>query len=228
MSDKNIKSWADDDRPREKLTQKGREALSDAELLAILLGSGTRELNAVELARKLLRDVCRNDLVRLSKLSLKELKSIKGIGQAKAITIMAALELGRRARETRGLNTVLNSAQKAYEYLIPYLADLDVEKFYVIYLSNKLAVLGCEQIGSGGITATVVDPIVVFKKALEHSATNIIISHNHPSGNLRPSEADRNLTKRIDEGCKILGIKLNDHLIIGTNEYYSFVENGEL
>lgn len=228
MSDKNIKSWADDDRPREKLAHKGREALSDAELLAILLGSGTRELNAVELARKLLRDVCKNDLIRLSKLGLKELKSLKGIGEAKAITILAALELGRRARETRGLHTILNSAQKAYEYLIPYLADFEVEKFYVIYLSSKLAVLGCEQIGAGGITATVVDPIVVFKKALEHSATNIIISHNHPSGNLKPSEADRNLTKRIDEGCKILGIKLNDHLIIGNNEYYSFVENGEL
>lgn len=228
MKYRTLKSWANDDRPREKLATKGRESLSDAELLAILLGSGTRELNAVELARHLLIDHCDSNLVRLSKKSLSELKSIKGIGEAKAITILAALELGRRAREARGLNVIINSAQKAYEYLIPYLSDLDVEKFFTIYLSTNMSVLGCEQIGSGGITTTVVDPIIVFKKALQYSATNIILSHNHPSGNLRPSEADRALTRRIDEGCKILGIKLNDHLIIGNNEFYSFAENGDL
>lgn len=228
MNVKNIKTWADDDRPREKLATKGRESLSDAELLAILLGSGTRELNAVELARKLLREVCNFDLIRLSRLSLKDLTSVKGIGEAKAITILAALELGRRTREARGLNTILNTSQKAYEFLIPYLADLEVEKFYVIYMSNRHSVLGCEQIGSGGITSTTVDPIIVFKKALEYSATCIIVSHNHPSGNLKASEADRALTKRLADGGKLLGIKLIDHLIIGHNEYYSFADNGDL
>ncbi|KFD40053.1 hypothetical protein AT05_01535 [Schleiferia thermophila str. Yellowstone] len=223
-----IKNWADDDKPREKLILKGRESLSDSELIAILLGSGTRELNAVELARKLLTEVCNNDLIKLSRLNFRELKSIKGIGEAKAVTILAAMELGRRCRETRSLKTVINTSQKAYEFLIPYLSDYEVEKFYVLYLNNKNNVLGCEHIGAGGINAAYVDPIVVFKKAFEYSANNLILAHNHPSGNLNPSEADRQITKRLKEGGTILNINVLDHIIVGQNEYYSFADNGEI
>ncbi|MFN4298803.1 MAG: RadC family protein [Thermaurantimonas sp.] len=225
MSNRSIKDLAEDDRPREKLETKGREALSDAELLAILLGSGTREMNAVELARQVL-DKCDKNLLRLARMSLEELKSIKGIGKAKAITILAALELGRRTRDTRNENeTIIDRIDKAYDYLNRYLADLNVERFYALYLSNRLAVLRCELIGSGGVTATTVDPIVVFKKALECSATRVIVAHNHPSGNMRPSEADRALTKRLEEGGKLLGIQLIDHYIFGHNECYGILRD---
>lgn len=225
---KGIKSWSENDRPREKLVAKGPSALSDAELLAILIGSGNREESAVDLCRRILGSVS-NDLMALGSLSVQDLKQFKGMGEVKSITLKAALELSirRRASESKVDIKVQNSSQ-AYERFLEYMSDLKHEEFWVMSLSISLSVLGIQKIGEGGFTATYVDTKRIFKTALSHSASKIMIAHNHPSGNLKPSEQDINLTKRIRDAAKIMDIGLLDHIIVTGRGYYSFADEGIL
>jgi DNA repair protein RadC len=223
-----IKQWAEDDRPREKLMLKGRQVLSDAELLAILLGSGTPDTTAVDLCKEILI-MANNDLNQLSKLTVKELTQIKGIGPAKAITIIAAMELTRRRKdETTSVKPKVQTSRDAYLHLKPYLLDLPTEEFYVLLLNRANNVIKTEKISQGGITGTVVDQRIIFKAALDHMATSIIVAHNHPSGNTKPSDADVNLTRKIKETGTLMDIPLMDHLIITSNGYYSFADEGNL
>jgi len=223
-----IKSWAEQDRPREKLLLKGRTVLSDAELIAILIGSGNSEQTAVELSQHIL-NACENNLTTLSRLSVKDLEKFKGIGEAKAISIIAALELGRRRREVDSpLRAKITSSQSAYELLRGDLSDLGHEEFWMILLKRNNEVIKKERISSGGVSGTVVDTKIVFKRALEHSSSGIIIAHNHPSGNLEPSHEDIRLTKRIKEAGKALDIAVLDHLIITDHHFYSFADNDTL
>lgn len=225
---KGIKSWSQDDRPREKLVAKGPSALSDAELLAILIGSGNREESAVDLCRRILGSVS-NDLMALGSLSVQDLMQFKGMGEVKSITLKAALELSirRRASESKVDVKVQNSSQ-AYERFLEYMSDLKHEEFWVMSLSISLSVLSIQKIGEGGFTATYVDTKRIFKTALSHSASKIMIAHNHPSGNLKPSEQDINLTKRIRDAAKIMDIGLLDHIIVTGRGYYSFADEGIL
>lgn len=221
-----IKFLAEDDRPREKLMQKGRQALSDAELIAILIGSGSRNESAVQLSQRILREQ-NNDLNKLSKLSIEELCSFKGIGEAKAVSIAAALELGRRKRDTDKDNrVVIQSSGTAYEILRPHLADLPHEEFWILLLNRANRVLKAECVSKGGISATLVDARIVFKPAILNNASSIILAHNHPSGNLRASDEDVKLTKRLKEAGRLFDIQIFDHLIIGDNAYYSFADQG--
>jgi DNA repair protein RadC len=222
----NIKSWAEEDRPREKLILKGRAALSDAELLGVLIGSGIRNMTAVDLAKLILQSAG-NDLNQLAKLSVKDLSKFKGIGEAKAITIVSALELGRR-RKNSEIKTVtkIQSPQQVFEYFKPYLLDLPHEEFWILILSQASEIIKAEKISSGGITGTVADPKIIFKKALEHLGTQIILCHNHPSGNLKPSQADITLTKKLTEAGKLLDITVVEHLIFCNNGYLSFRDEG--
>lgn len=226
---KGIKSWAEDDRPREKLLVKGRNALSNAELLAIILGSGSVGESALDLARRILNDY-HNNLNELGKISVKELvKKYKGVGEAKAINIIAALELGRRRKLSDPLERPkISSSRDAFENILPYLEDLDREEFYVILLNHANKILKVEQISKGGIAMVVVEPRALIKTALEQNATGIILFHNHPSGALKPSTQDINLTKKVSEACKLFDISVLDHLIIGHNNYYSFADEGLL
>lgn len=223
-----IKFWAEDDRPREKLQSKGREALSNAELLAILLGSGNSEDSAVDLAKKILSSVSDN-LVELSKLNLKALQKFKGIGQVKAITIVAALELGRRRRAADVLirNKVVTSSD-AFELFAAKLEDLNHEQFWIIMLDNSARLIELKQLSTGGVTGTIVDAKLVFKMALEHGAVSIIVSHNHPSGQLKPSDQDIRITKQLVAAGKTLDINVLDHIIVAGNSYYSFADEGIL
>lgn len=223
-----IKFWAEDDRPREKLQTKGREALSNAELLAILLGSGNSEDSAVDLAKKILAAVSDN-LVELSKLNLKALQKFKGIGQVKAITIVAALELGRRRRAADILikNKIISS-KDAYELFASKLEDLNHEQFWLIMLDNASRLIDFKQLSTGGVTGTVVDAKMVFKMALDYGAVSIIMSHNHPSGQLKPSDQDIKITKQLVAAGKTLDIKVLDHIIVAGNSYYSFADEGIL
>lgn len=221
-----INQWNEDDRPREKLIHKGRQALSDSELIAILLGSGTRNESAVELARKILA-LCRNNLNELASLSLKDLMKIKGIGEAKAITIAAALELGRRRKETEWHEKPqIQSSKDAYDQLWPHMADLDHEQFWVLLLNRANKVLSAKKVSQGGMTGTVADPKLIFKTAIENDACYIILSHNHPSGNLRPSQSDIDLTKKLREAGKLMEIQVLDHIIVAAGKYYSFADEG--
>ncbi len=223
-----IKSLAEEDRPREKMLLKGRTALSDAELLAILIGSGTPGESAVLLAQKILHEAG-NNLHELGKRSIKELQKPKGIGQAKAITIAAALELGRRrALATPTERSVVRSSRDVYQLVAPVLNDLRHEEFWVIYLNRANHVLGKEQLSLGGTTGTVVDVKVVFKKALEANAISIIAVHNHPSGQLKPSQADIQLTKNLVAAGKVLDLPLADHIIVSELGYFSFADEGML
>jgi DNA repair protein RadC len=223
-----IKNWAEADRPREKLLEKGRQTLSDAELIAILLGSGTKELSAVELAKKILHQTG-NDLNKLGKLSIKELMQHKGIGEAKAITIAAALELGRRRKDTDSKQqAVIKSSKEAYEFISPYLSDLHHEEFWAIYLSRNNTVIYQSKIGQGGINATIADIRIILKTAIEHLASGIIICHNHPSGNIKPSESDITLTQKIKEAAKLMDINLIDHIIFTDKSYFSFADEAKL
>lgn len=227
-TERTIKSWAEEDRPREKLMAKGKAALTDAELIAILMGSGTRELTAVDLAQLILRSVNHN-LHELAKLSLKDLMKFKGVGEAKAISILAALELGRRRKDSEVLKKPkITCADDAYEVIRPHLMDLNHEQFWVILLSRSNEVLKKVQISAGGVSGTVADPKFIFKEALEQLASGIILVHNHPSGNLKPSVADIDLTKKIKEGGKFLDIPVLDHLIFTNTAYFSFAEDGLL
>ena len=222
-----ICDWAVDDRPREKLLQKGPAALSHAELLAILIHSGNRELSAVSLAQSILLG-CGNDLSELARLGLYELSRFAGIGEAKAATIMAAMELGRR-RQTAALSsnrTVLYNSADAAALLKPLLEDQPCETFYAVYLNHANKVLGHSCISTGGRTSTTVDPRLVFEAALLHKATRILLCHNHPSGNLRPSHADVTMTLRLKEAGKLLDIDVIDHVIVADTGYFSLREDG--
>ncbi|HET6227201.1 MAG TPA: DNA repair protein RadC [Bacteroidia bacterium] len=224
----NIKSWAREDRPREKLLDKGRHLLSEAELIAILIGSGTKEETAVELSKRILVNV-NNNLHELSKLSVQELMKFKGIGEAKALSIVAALELGRRRKEKEAVKRDKVTASKdVYDIMKPHLVDLPHEEFWLLMLNRGNFVIKKELISRGGVAGTVVDTKIIFKTAVDHYASSIIICHNHPSGNLKPSEADIKVTKSIKEAGKIMEIPLLDHLIITEDSYYSFGDEGQI
>ena len=221
-----IPQWAEDDRPREKLLIKGRSTLSDAELLAILLGTGTKALSAVDLAKQILQQADQN-LNNLARLSVKDLIKIKGIGEAKAISIVSALELGRRRKESvsPGRPRITNSID-VVEIMKQDLMDLNHEEFWIIILNRANYVLRKNKISSGGISGTVADPKLIFKSALDHSGSSIILVHNHPSGNLQPSQADISLTKTLKEAGKFLEIPVLDHIIVSDNSYFSFADEG--
>lgn len=223
-----MRNWSEDDQPREKLALKGKAALTDAELLAIIIGSGSRNLSALELSKRILLSV-ENNLNALCKLSLAQLKSFKGIGQVKAVTIVAALELGRRKRneETKEL-TKINSSQSIFELMRPILGELPHEEFWAVYMNNSNKVLSKNQLSKGGITGTLVDVRLVFKVALEIGATAIILCHNHPSGTLIASDADKQITRKLRVAGDNLDIKILDHLIITENNYFSFADDGIL
>ncbi|MCF8258051.1 MAG: DNA repair protein RadC [Flavobacteriales bacterium] len=223
-----IRSWAEDDRPREKLLLKGRAALSDAELIAILISSGNSEESAVDLSKRILGSLG-NDLGRLGKLNVKDLTTFKGIGEAKAISIIAALELGRRRKDTEPLKRPkIITSQAAFELIYPHLGDLRHEEFWIIMLDRSNRLLGIEHVSRGGVSGTVADPKLVFRPALQHLATGIILCHNHPSGNLKPSDEDISLTRKMRLAGQSIDIGVLDHIIIGEQDYYSFADNGML
>ncbi len=223
-----IKQWSKDDRPREKLLTTGAENLSNSELLAILLRSGTPKKNALELAMELLR-LGKNNLVELGKLSVKQLMAIDGIAEAKAITIAAALELGRRRQAATSLDkTTVKGSQDIAQFLRQKLGDYRREVFAVLYLNRANKVNHFEIISEGGITGTIADPRVILRKALEQDAVSIILCHNHPSGSLRPSRADESLTIKIREASRYLDIAVLDHIIVSERGYYSFADEGLL
>jgi len=221
-----IKDWAEDDQPREKLLYKGPAALSNAELIAILIGSGNNEESAVALSKRIMNEV-NDNLAELSRLTIPDLQRYKGIGEAKAITIAAALELGRR-RSTSILNEKpqLKDSKTAFILLQKELGDLNYENFCILLLNRANKVLRAVKISDGGITGTVVDPRKVFKIALDNNATSIILGHNHPSGQLSPSDADIKLTRKLKEAGEMLDLPVLDHLIIGDGNYYSFADEG--
>ncbi len=223
-----IKTWAEEDRPREKLMLKGKAALSDAELLGILINSGIQQYTAVDLAKLILSSI-NHDLNQLAKLTIKELSKFKGIGEARAITIVSALELGRRRKETEPQARVsITGSYVAYQTLRPHLMDLLHEEFWILLLNRANHVIRPVQISTGGIAGTAADPKLIFKHALEHLASGIILAHNHPSGNLHPSQADKDLTRKLKEAGKLLDIPILDHLIIADQKYLSFMDEGLL
>lgn len=223
-----ITSWAEADRPREKLLSKGKHNLSDAELLGILLGSGSREQTAVGLAQDILRSTG-NDLNELGKRSIADFMKFKGIGEAKAITIAAALELGRRRQLTDiRERPKITCSRDSYNVIAPILMDLPHEEFWILLLNRANKVIDRKQVSLGGTTGTVVDAKVVFKKAIEGQAIYLVLAHNHPSGNLFPSPQDLSLTKKLVEAGKLLSIRILDHLIIGDKGYYSFADEGQM
>ena len=219
-----IKNWSQDDQPREKLRDKGKAALSDAELVAILIGSGTKTESAVALSKRILASTD-NNLSELGKLSIKQLTAFKGIGEAKAISIIAALELGRRRRGADALERKkITSSVSVFELMQPVIGDLPHEEFWIVYLNNSNKVIQKNQLSKGGITGTLVDVRLALKTALEVSATAIILVHNHPSGTLKPSQADKDLTTKLKTAGQSLDIKVLDHLIITENAYFSFAD----
>lgn len=221
-----IKNWSPEDRPREKMILKGKASLSDAELIAILLGTGTSTLSAVDLAKKIMQGVDYN-LHELARLTVKDLVKIKGIGEAKAITIVAALELGRRRKELESdAKPKITGSKDAYEILKAELLDMPHEEFWILLLNRANRVIAKKQVSQGGVAGTVADPKIIFKMALESLASGIILAHNHPSGNLTASEADINLTKKLKEGGKLLEIQVLDHLILAGQKYFSFADEG--
>lgn len=223
-----IKHWAEEDRPREKLLLKGKSTLSDAELIAILLGSGTRTISAVDLAKHILKS-CDNDLNGIARLSVSDLMKFKGIGEAKAITIVSALELSRRRKDTSGQKRpVIKSSQDVYEALKGELLDQQHEEFWILLLKRNNEVIRKVQISKGGISGTVVDAKVLFKHALDHRASSLILIHNHPSGNNTPSQADLKLTKKMKEAGALIDIPVLDHLIFCNDSYFSFADESLL
>jgi DNA repair protein RadC len=221
-----IKEWAKDDRPREKLLSKNPMALSDSELLAILINNGTKDKTAVDLAKEILF-LGKNNLNELGKLSIKELMKIKGIGEAKAITIAAAMELGRRRQALTSLEKpVVKDSKEIANYLQAILRDHHHEVFAVVFLNRANKINHFEIISQGGITGTIADPRVILKKALEEDAVSIILCHNHPSGSLKPSKADEELTLKIKQAARYFDIKVLDHIIVSEGGYYSFADEG--
>ncbi len=223
-----IKNWAEDDRPREKLLLKGKAALSNAELIAILIGSGNREKSAVQLAQEIL-DGAGNNLIELSKMNVKELMRFRGMGPAKAVSVIAALELGKRRLSEKAIEKpVVNSSKKVYDYLLPDLSDSYYEQFFVLLLDNKNQIINKIQIGTGGMSNVSVDAKRIFKEAILHNASGIILAHNHPSNNTKPSPQDEQITKNIVNAGKVLNIRVLDHIIIGNDNYFSFADEGKL
>lgn len=228
MPNLGIKSWAEDDRPREKMTFKGKSVLSNAELLAIIIGSGTREISAVELAQQILDEV-ENNLCLLAKKNIQELMQHKGIGEAKAISIVAAMELTRRKlSEEKTTIKKISSSNDAYVKMKPLFSDLQHEEFHVLLLNRANGIIATQAISSGGLAGTVVDGKIVFKKALDFKASGIILAHNHPSGTLKPSTEDIQLTKKMVQFGKYIDLPVLDHLIITDNGYFSFADSGNL
>lgn len=225
---KGIKTWSEDDQPREKMRLKGAASLSDAELLAILLGSGSAKESALILARRILESV-NNNLIELSRLTLEDLQNFKGVGLAKAVSVRSALEIGRR-RELAGAldRKVIRSSSDAHALFKPILADLNHEEFWVLYLNNRNQVLGQRRISKGGLSGTTADPRQVFRIALQLHATGIILAHNHPSGNLNPSNADDQLTRNMSAGGEALIIRVLDHIVISSEGYFSYSDEGRL
>lgn len=223
-----IKNWNEDDRPREKLLLKGRIALSDAELIAILIGSGNRNESAVSLSQRILASV-NNNLSELGRLSISDLTEFKGIGEAKAVSITAAMELGRRRRTGEALERKkITSSKSVFEYVQPIIGELPHEEFWILYLNNSNKIIKSVQLSKGGITGTVVDIRLAFKEALQIGAVGIIMAHNHPSGTLKPSHADIQLTKKLKVAGESLDIKVLDHLIITEKAYFSFADENML
>ncbi len=223
-----IKHWADDDKPREKLLQKGRSILSDAELIAILIGSGSRAESAVELSKRILASV-NNNLNELGKLSVQQLMQFKGIGEAKAVTIAAALEMGRRRRGEVAMKIQkITQSRDAFELLQPIMGELEHEEFWILFLNNSNKVMHKAQLSKGGITGTLVDVRLIMKQALELGAVALILAHNHPSGTLRPSTADKQITQKVRQAGEALDVKVLDHLIITQRDYFSFADNALL
>ncbi len=221
-----IKAWAEEDRPREKLSSQGRRALTDAELIAILIGSGSRTESAVELSKRILHHYG-NDLNKLGKASVTELSRFKGIGEAKAISIIAALEIGRRRNDTESkAPEKINSSRDSYNVMRRHLMDLGHEEFWIILLNQGGKVISTELISKGGLTGTVADPKIIFGVALQHQAVSIILTHNHPSGTLRPSQLDIDLTKKITAAGRMLEINVLDHIIFTNESFYSFADEG--
>lgn len=221
-----IKSWAEEDRPREKMVLKGRHTLSDAELLAILIGSGNVGETAVDVARRILKEYS-NDLLRLSRCSIADLKKIKGIGEAKAILISAAFELGRRKQEAPEERSVkIRASTDAVSIFQPMLGDLLHEEFWSLYLNRANMIIGKERISAGGMSGTVADPRMIFRAALDKKAVSLILCHNHPSGNTQPSSADVQLTKNMAEAGKVLEINVLDHIIVTQKGFFSFADEG--
>ncbi|MDR9456385.1 MAG: DNA repair protein RadC [Salegentibacter sp.] len=223
-----IKQWAEDDRPREKLLQKGKLSLSDAELIAILIGSGSPNESAVQLSKRILASG-KNNLSELGKLSVQQLCNFKGVGPAKAVSIIAALELGRRRRIEEALERKkITSSASVFELMQPVIGELPHEEFWIIYLNNSNKVIEQLQLSKGGITGTLVDVRLTLKKALELSATSLILVHNHPSGTLLASEPDKQLTRKLKTAAQSLDIKVLDHVIVTENSYFSFADEGVL
>lgn len=223
-----IKHWSQDDQPREKLRDKGRSVLSNAELVAILIGSGNKAESAVELSKRILQSVD-NNLNALGKLSIKQLTAFKGIGEAKAVSIAAALELGRRRRleDVADVNEI-ESSRSVYDIMQPIIGELPHEEFWILYLNNSNKVIHKNQISKGGITSTLVDVRLVLKNALQVGAVALIMCHNHPSGGLKPSEADKEITNKLSLAAESLDIKVLDHLIVTHNSYFSFADENLL
>jgi DNA repair protein RadC len=223
-----IKQWSDDDKPREKMVLKGCSVLSDAELIAILIGSGSRNESAVALSKRILASV-NNNLNALGKLSIKQLMRFKGIGEAKAVTIAAALEIGRRRRGEEAQKIIkISSSRDAFELLQPSMGELRHEEFWIVYLNNANTILHTLQLSKGGMTGTLVDVRIVLKQALELGAVGLILAHNHPSGTLKPSKEDTSVTNKLKAAAATLDVKVLDHLIITQNDYYSFADEGLL
>ena len=224
----NINEWAVEDRPREKLLRLGAEALTNAELLAILIGSGSTTESAVDLMKHVLGD-CGNNLNQLGKLTVRQLTAYHGVGEAKAVTILAACELGKRRQKERALErTQLNSAVAIYDFMLPQMQDLDVEEAWVLFMNQNFKLLRCMRLSRGGITETSVDVRVVMKEALLSGATVLALCHNHPSGNVKPSTDDDRITRRVQQACELMRIHFLDHVIVTDGNYYSYQENGRL
>lgn len=224
---KSIREWADDDRPREKFLAKGKESLSNAELLAIMLGTGHKQKSAVDLGRDILQ-LANNELDRLAELDAGALCRLPGMGNAKAVTVLAAIELGRRCKQGKIQRRIIQSARDAYEYLAPIMEDLSFEEFRILLLDNGNGIIRDVKISDGGSSGTLTDPRKIFSLALQENAKRIILSHNHPSGARYPSQADINITDKLKEGGKLLEIAILDHIIIGRGGYYSFADEGRL
>lgn len=223
-----IRSWSEEDRPREKLMSKGKSVLTDAELIAILIGSGSRNETAVSLSQRLL-NASSNNLNAFGKVSVTQLMTFKGIGEAKAITLVAAMELGRRRREEDALHLIkIMSSKSIFDIMHPIVGELPHEEFWIIYLNNSNKVIHKCQLSKGGITGTVVDIRLIFKLALEHCATSIILCHNHPSGTLIASDADKQITRKIKLAGEHLDIRILDHVIVTETSYFSFADDGIL
>lgn len=223
-----IKNWSEDDRPREKLLLKGKTTLSDAELMAILIASGSKNESAVDLSKRILKSVD-NNLIELSKLTVTSLKQFKGIGEAKAVTIVAALELGSRRRGAEVMSRKsIRSSKDAFEIFKMHIGDIHYEQFLVIMLNQSNKIIRVVSISEGGVTGTVVDPKKIFKLAIDNNATGLVLGHNHPSGNIRPSEQDKKLTAKLFAAGKLLDITVLDHIIVGEENYYSFADNGAM